>query len=208
MIEPILACPPPALMAIALVMQAAGAAASYAGKKRAAEEQQAYQDHLAEMQSAAALRKVTSINLRLAQEQEVTAIKMQQVSQQAAKAAAQGRLSMAAGGVTGLTQGLLAQTYDAQEAQYIYALKAEQAQKDAEAIRLGESAMLAGAQQMAATQAPVEQPSLLAAGLKFGAQAASTLAQASGPGGALDRDDTSNTIGNKKGGKLNWNLFG
>ena len=204
MIEPILACPPPALMAMSLVMSAAGAAVSYMGAIRAANEQKAYQDHLAEMQSAAALRKVTSINLRLAQEREVTAIKMQQVSQQAAKAAAQGRLSMAAGGVTGLTQGLLAQTYDAQEAQYIYALKAEQAQKDAEAIRLSESTMLAGAQQMAATQAPVQQPSLLAAGLKFGAETASTLMHASKPGGALDTLDPRNT----KGGKLNWNPFG
>ena len=67
------------------------------------------------------------------------------------------------------------QTHEAQEGRYVAALKEEQKMREANAERMGQDIMLAAGQQMAATQAPISQRRLLAAGLDFGVNATNTM---------------------------------
>ena len=174
-IIPILACPSTPLLAIALTLQAAGAAASYIGQSQASKRQKGYQDHLADMQREAAQRRVASLHTKSIQEQTASAQKIEAVRQESARVAAQSRLSAEAGGISGLSVEHLIQTHEAQEGRYMTALQEEERMRAANIDRMSSDIMLGAKQQMAATQAPVNQPSLLASALMFGAKATKTL---------------------------------
>ena len=92
-----LACPTSVLLATSLAMSAAGAVVSYVGAAGAAKRQEEYQDHLSDLQRKAAQRRAVSVHIRTAQEREATAMRMQTVSEEAAKVASQARLSIAEG---------------------------------------------------------------------------------------------------------------
>ena len=76
-IEPILACPGAIaaaskvtqLMIATIAMQGAAAGMGYIGRRQAADKQQAYQDHLADMQREAAQRRAASLQTKTIQEQ-------------------------------------------------------------------------------------------------------------------------------------------
>ena len=176
---PMLACGVPALLATSLVMSAAGTVASYVGKSQAASKQKAYQDHLADMQREAAQRRVASLHTKALQEQMVSAQKIEAARQESDRVAAQARLSTEAGGIAGVTAGHLIQTHEAQEGRYVAALQEEQRMRSANVDRMSEDIMLGAQQQMAATQAPINQPNMLASALMWGAGAANS-AMASG----------------------------
>ena len=174
-IIPILACEPTTLLAISLALSAAGTAASHIGQQQAADKQKAYQDHLADMQREAAQRRVASLHTKALQEQMVSAQKIEAARQESDRVATQARLSAEAGGIAGVTAGHIIQTHEAQEGRYIAALQEEQRMRDANVERMGEDIMLGAQQQMAATQAPINQPNMLASALKWGANAASSV---------------------------------
>ena len=174
-IIPILACEPTTLLAISLTLSAAGTAASHIGQQQAADRQKAYQDHLADMQREAAQRRVASLHTKALQEQMVSAQKIEAARQESDRVAAQARLSAEAGGIAGVTAGHIIQTHEAQEGRYIAALQEEQRMRDANVERMSEDIMLGAQQQMAATQAPINQPSMLASALKWGAGAAGSV---------------------------------
>ena len=181
-IEPILACPSAIaamtvkqLLVATVAMQGIAAGVGYIGRKQAANKQQAYQEHLADMQREAAQRRVASLQTKTIQEQAASARKIEAARQESARVAAQARLSAEAGGIAGVTAGHLIQTHEAQEGRYVAALQEEQKMREADAERMAQDMMLASEQQMAATQAPISQPSLLAAGLDFGVNATNTM---------------------------------
>lgn len=181
-IEPILACPSAIaaltvkqLAATAVAMQGMAAGIGYIGRKQASDRQQAYQNHLADMQREAAQRRAVTLQTRAIQEQAASVRKIEAVRQESDRVASQARLSAEAGGVTGLSMDHIIQTHEAQEGRYVAALKEEQKMREANAERMGQDIMLAAGQQMAATQAPISQPSLLAAGLDFGVNATNTM---------------------------------
>lgn len=181
-IEPILACPSAIaamtvkqLAVATIAMQGAAAGMGYIGRRQAADKQQAYQDHLADMQREAAQRRVASLQTKTIQEQAASVRKIEAARQESARVAAQARLSAEAGGVAGLSMEHIIQTHEAQEGRYVAALQEEQKMREANSERMGQDMMLAAGQQMAATQAPISQPSLLAAGLDFGVNATNTL---------------------------------
>ena len=156
-------------------MQGMAAGIGYIGRKQASDRQQAYQNHLADMQREAAQRRAVTLQTRAIQEQAASVRKIEAVRQESDRVASQARLSAEAGGVTGLSMDHIIQTHEAQEGRYVAALKEEQKMREANAERMGQDIMLAAGQQMAATQAPISQPSLLAAGLDFGVNATNTM---------------------------------
>lgn len=166
-------CGVPAMMAASLVLSAAGMAAQHMGQKKSAKAQDAYQQHLAEMQREAGQRKASAIIARNIQDREETARKTFTVSQQSSAASAESRLVAAAGGVTGLSIEHLLANIDQQEGSYMAALKGEQDLRNRETGRLLKDAHLGTQQQIASTLAPVNYPNALAAGLQFGAKSAS-----------------------------------
>jgi hypothetical protein len=167
----LLACPQQVLFGLTLALSAAGSTMSYMGAMNRAKEQEAYQDHLADIQKRSSQRRITSVQIKAAQEKEAMARKMYEVSQQSAKLAAQSRLSAAEGGVTGTSINLLLQSYEAQEGAFIAALESEQRMREAQDIRTIGDISIGAEQQLAATQSPVNYPSALAEGLNWAAGA-------------------------------------
>ena len=116
-------------------------------------------------------------SIRTAQEREATAMRMQTVSEEAAKVASQARLSIAEGGLAGQGTNLLLQGYEAQAGAFKASLIAEQNLREAQSFRHVEDIMVGAHQQMVGTQAPVDYPSALGSALQFGAHALKTAYQ-------------------------------
>ena len=198
---PMLGCGVGAMMAASLAMSAGATAMTYMGQKKAAKEQKAYQDHLAKMQGEAAQRKVSAAVAQEIQNREATARNRFTVSQEAAKASADMRLSAIEGGVTGLSIDHLYSEIQSQESAYIFALGEEDRLRTRELGRASKNIMLGAEQQMYATQRPVQEPSALAAMLSFGADAASTGASYYKYQNTLPKSSNSSNLSKTFGGR-------
>ena len=150
-------------------LSAIGSLAGLVGQMQSAKKQKAYQDHLAEMQRQAGLRKEAAVITQNIQAGEATARKKYQISQQGAKAASAAELAAIEGGVTGLSIDYFLDEYEAQEGAYMYALSDEARLREAETKRTLGDIHLSTEQQMASTNAPVTYPSLVGGLLKAGA---------------------------------------
>ena len=177
LLEPILACEPMTLMALSLTLTAAGTAASYVGQKQQASAQKDYQEELAAMQQKAAMEKNKSTRIQQIQAAEAAYKKNRSVALQAENLAAEGRLSSAAGGVTGLSMIHLQQAQEAAEGRFYHTMEVEAAWRDSAYQDKVETTLLTAAQQMRATRSIVSEPNALAMGLQAGAQMAGTGAQ-------------------------------
>jgi len=175
-IIPIFACPSAfaamtvgELFLATAAMQGIATGASYIGQKKAAKRQEAYQNHLADMQQEAGQRRVATLQTKALQDQRASAQKIEAARQESARVAAQSRLSAEAGGIAGVTSGHIIQVHEAQEGRYIAALQEEQKMRDINVTRMSEDIMMGASQQMASTQAPVSSPNLIASLMQFGA---------------------------------------
>ena len=172
-----LACEPATMMAMAMVMSAAGTAVSFAGQKQAAKEQEAYQNHLATMQNEAGQRKASALIAQNLQRRGASARKGYDISQEAAKLAAESRLISSASGVAGLSVEHLESEIFMQQGAHQFAIAKEQGMADSELSRRLLDIDLGTSQQMASTLSPVQHPSALAAGLEMGGKLASAYGQ-------------------------------
>ena len=168
--EPMLACPVH-MMAISMVLTAAGMAAQFVGQKRQATAQKAYQEQLAQIQQKAAMEKNKTTRVQQLQADEATAKKNRVAALQAENLAAEGRLSAAAGGVTGLSIAHLQQSREAAEGRFYHALSVESSWRDKAYESQVETTLMTAEQQMRATRGIVQEPNALAMGL----QAAGTM---------------------------------
>ena len=167
-----LACEATTMLAIASVMSAAGTGVQYMGAKKAAKEKEAYQNHLATMQNEAGQRKASALIAQNLQRQEAAARESYDISQEAAKLAAESRLASSASGVAGLSVDHLESEIFMQQGAHQFAIAKEQGMADSELSRRLLDIDLGTEQQMASTLAPVQHPSALGAALKMGSQLA------------------------------------
>lgn len=165
---------PAMMMKMSLLMSGIGTAVSFMGAQQQAKRQEAYQEHLADLQRQAGQRKSSATIAQSIQIRESTARKDASVQKQAAAAQSKAALSAIEGGVSGLSITHMLSEYEGQEGQYRFALAEEQRLRETELDRVLKDIALGTGQQMASTMQPVDQPNALAYGLKFGAGAIKT----------------------------------
>lgn len=139
--------------------------AGYAGQRRQAQQQAAYQAQAAAAERQRSLQEQTSLRMRQAQEQEATARELEQVSRKSREALSRARVSAGEAGVAGASVQALMDDYTRQEAGYRAAVLRQQ-ELSALGTSLGlEQAGLASQQRLISIRQPINQPSLLTAGL-------------------------------------------
>lgn len=173
-VEPMLACPPPVMMAMSMAMSAIGTVVSFVGAKQQANKEKAWQKQQAEMIQEAGDRKAAATIAQSIQVREATARKDAEIQRQADKAQAEARGSAIEGGVTGLSITHMLEEYEGQKGRYRFSLAEEQRLRESELDRVLKDIALGTSQQVAATMRPINTPSALAAGLEFGAGAFDT----------------------------------
>jgi hypothetical protein len=167
-----LACEPTTMLAMAAVMSVASTGVQYIGQKKAAKEKEAYQNHLATLVNESGQRKASALIAQNLQRKDAAARKTYDISQEAAKLAAESRLASSASGVAGLSVDHLESEIFMQQGAHHFAIAKEQGMADSELGRRLLDIDLGTEQQMASTLSPIQHPSALGAALKMGSQAA------------------------------------
>ena len=167
MIEPMLACPPPVMMAISLAASAAATAISYKGQKdhaRAAREQQKARTRA---NNEAMLMEARSANIKAAQEAEARGQKQEAIRREATDTRSRAQLAMSESGATGLTFAQAMRNFDAEETSLIHTLRQEQERASGAHNRYLDHLYKRTEQGNLAINTPIQEPSAAGAALGF-----------------------------------------
>ena len=167
MIEPMLACPPPVMMAVALAASAAATAISYKGQKDHARAARKQQKARTRANNEAMLMEARSANIKAAQEAEARGQKQEAIRREAADTRSRAQLAMSESGATGLTFAQAMRNFDAEETSLIHTLRQEQERASGAHNRYLDHLYKRTEQGNLAINTPIQEPSAAGAALGF-----------------------------------------
>lgn len=167
MIEPMLACGAPAMLAISLVASAASAAVAYRGQKQQAASQRKYQQEIQEAENEAFLMEARSRNIKHQEEATARVQQGEQIRQRGLVKSSQAQLQISESGASGLTFTQAMNQYSADRSKLLHNLSEEQRMATAHHSRALDHLRFSALQRNIATNKPVSEPSAAGAILGF-----------------------------------------